>query len=423
MNINEAMEYITSFDRLGKPVTDLNRMIALLSLLGNPHKDLKYIHIAGTNGKGSVAQMCNDILIHAGYRVGMYTSPYMTHYSDRIKFNNENIDLDCLCGITEHIISVLKNVEYKSNFSQFEISTAIAFIYFKKMRCDVVVLETGIGGRLDCTNVIKAPIVSIITSISHDHNQILGSTLTEVASHKAGIIKKNSPCVLSANNPDEVVDIVKNQCEFCHSQLVIPELTNLHVFKSDILGSEFYYNGNSYLLKMSGCHQILNATSVIEAMKFICDDGFAISYDDIYFGINNARVPARGEVLSENPLIILDGAHNPAGMKSLTDIIKKSNKRQCIAVIGMVKDKNVRESISQIIPYVSDFICVEGFSTRAVSADDLVQVIKSFKKKAFSVYDIDLAVKEAVNLINDDGMLVICGSLFLASVARKIFVE
>ncbi len=423
MNINEAMEFISSFDRLGKPVTDLNRMIALLSLLGNPHKDLKCIHIAGTNGKGSVAQMCNEILIHAGYRVGMYTSPYMTHYSDRIRFNNDNIDLDILCEITEHIISVLDNVEYKSSFSQFEISTAIAFIYFKKMRCDVVVLETGIGGRLDCTNVINAPIISIITSISHDHNNILGSTLTEIASHKAGIIKKHSPCVLSAYNPDEVVDIVKSECELCHSLFVIPELTNIHLFRSDIFGSEFYYNGNSYSLKMIGRHQIINAISVIEAMKFVCDNGFAISYDDIYFGINNARVPARGEVLSEDPLIILDGAHNSAGMKSLTDIIKKSNKKQCIAIIGMVKDKNVRESISQIVPYVSDFICVEGFSPRAVSADDLVKVIKSFKKNAFSVYDIDLAVKEAVNLVNDDGMLVICGSLFLASVARKIFVE
>ena len=423
MNINEALAYISGFDRLGKPVTDLNRMIALLTLLGNPHKDLKYIHIAGTNGKGSVAEMCSEILVHAGYRVGKFISPYITHYCDRIQFNNENINFDSLCEIVSHVKIVLEDIEYKTSFSQFEISTAIAFIYFKKMRCDVVVLETGIGGRLDCTNVIESPLVSIISSISHDHDKILGFTLKEVAYHKSGIIKKKSPCVLSANNTDEVVDIVKRQCQQCLSPLVIPEINNLHVFKSDILGSEFYYNSNLYSLKMSGSHQILNATAVIEAMKFICDQGFSISYDDIYSGINSARVQARGEVLSQNPLIILDGAHNPAGMRSLTDIIKKADKKQCIAIIGMIKEKNIEESISQLAPYVSDFICVDGFAPNAVPAEELIRVIKSFNKNAFSVYDIDLAVKEAVSLVNDNGLLVICGSLFLASVARKIFVE
>lgn len=423
MNINEALAYISGFDRLGKPVTDLNRMIALLTLLGNPHKDLKYIHIAGTNGKGSVAEMCSEILVHAGYRVGKFISPYITHYCDRIQVNNENINFDSLCEIVSHVKIVLEDIEYKTSFSQFEISTAIAFIYFKKMRCDVVVLETGIGGRLDCTNVIESPLVSIITSISHDHDKILGFTLKEVAYHKSGIIKKKSPCVLSANNTDEVVDIVKRQCEQCLSPLVIPEINNLHVFKSDILGSDFYYNSHSYSLKMSGSHQILNATAVIEAMKFICDQGFSISYDDIYSGINSARVQARGEVLSQNPLIILDGAHNPAGMRSLTDIIKKADKKQCIAIIGMIKEKNIEESISQLAPFVSDFICVDGFAPNAVPAEELVRVIKSFNKNAFSVYDIDLAVKEAVSLVNDNGLLVICGSLFLASVARKIFVE
>lgn len=423
INLNEAMEYIESYDRLGKPVSDLNRIVALMSLLGNPHKDLKFIHIAGTNGKGSVAYMCNEVLIHAGYRVGLFTSPYIIEYSDRIKFNNENIDSQSLCEIVEHLKNVLENVEYKINFSQFEISTAIAFLYFKKMRCDIVVLETGIGGRLDSTNVIQSPIVSIITSISHDHDKILGSTLEEVAYQKAGIIKKDSPCVLSANNPDEVVEVIKKECINKNSLLVIPDYSNMHVFKADVFGSDFYYNGRSYKLKMSGKHQIINALSVIDAIKIVCENGFSVSYNDLYYGISHVKVPARGEVLSRYPLIILDGAHNQAGMKSLADIISKTNCNNCIAVIGMIRDKNVKEAIKEISPYVSEFICVDDFSPQAIPADELVDIIKVYNKSAFSVYDVRLAITEAKNYIKGNDMLLICGSLYLASVARKIILE
>ena len=301
-----AMSFINSVDRLGKPVSDLNRMVALLSLLGDPQNSLKCIHIAGTNGKGSVAQMCSEILTYAGYRVGLFTSPYIVEYSDRIKFNGENIKPDCLCNMVELIKTVVDKLEYKNDFSQFEMSTAIAFLYFKSMRCDIVVLETGIGGELDSTNVINNPIVSIITSISHDHNAILGNTIEEISVQKAGIIKNNCPCILSANNQKEVVDVIKKACDNKKAKLVIPDFNTVHILNSGIMGSEISYKANIYKIKMSGEHQVINALSVIEAMEFVKQNGFAITYNDIYNGIKRAKVYARGEILSQEPLIILD---------------------------------------------------------------------------------------------------------------------
>ncbi len=423
INFDEAMSFINSFDRLGKPVSDLNRMTALLSLLGNPHKHLKFIHIAGTNGKGSVAQMCSEILIDAGYRVGLFTSPYIIDYTDRIKVGNNNIPEKSLCEIVEQVKKVTDSVEYRESFSQFEITNAIAFLYYRKIHCDIVVLEVGIGGRLDSTNVITAPLVSIITSISYDHTAILGETLKDIAFHKAGIIKKGCPCVLSVNNPQEVVEVIQKEALHKISMLMIPDNKKLRVIHSGIMGSDIFYDGKPYRIKMSGEHQIINALSVIEAMNILIKKGMCISYRNIFNGIKSAVVPARAEVLSTEPIIILDGAHNQAGMSSLGSILSKIDCTPKIAVIGMVRDKNARESIKQILPYISEFICVDGFAANAVPAGELADIIKSLGKNAFEVYDIDYAISEAKEIINDAGLLVICGSLYLASTARKIYLK
>lgn len=422
ITFDEAMTYINSFDRLGKPVSDLNRMVALLSLLGDPQKDLKFIHIAGTNGKGSVAQMCSDILINAGYRVGTFTSPFMVEYSDRIRVNNENIKSGCLCETIAYVKKIVDKIEYKSFFSQFEISTAIAFLYFRNMRCDIVVLETGIGGKLDATNVIKSPIVSIITSISHDHDKILGDTLKEIANQKAGIIKPKCPCVLSAKNPTEVIHVIENACNNNKSELVIPNCNKFSMLSSKITGSEFLYKAKSYKIRMSGEHQIINALTVIEAMEFVNKSGFLVTYTNIYEGLKKSMVFARGEILANNPLIILDGAHNPAGMNALANILSKVEYKYSIAVVGMQKDKNAKLALKEIAPYITDFVCVDGFSENAMPAEELVRIIKSLGKKAFSVYDVRLAITEAKEFIKDGDLLLICGSLYLASTARKIYI-
>lgn len=422
ISFEKAMAYINSFDRLGQPVSDLNRIEALLSLLDNPQKSLRFIHIAGTNGKGSVAQMCNDILLHAGYRVGLFTSPYITEYTDRIRCDGKNISHEMLCEIINEIKAVVDTLPYKSAFSQFEISTVIALMYFKRTRCDIVVLETGIGGLLDSTNVVENKVVTIITSISYDHTKILGNTLEKIAFQKAGIIRKHVPCILSANNAPEVVKTVSEQCDNNGSELIIPQYDKVRVFKSDIYGNEFYYGGSDYRTRLCGTHQIINAITVIEAMKIVEKSGFSVSYNDVSEGLKNAKILARAEILSKSPLVILDGAHNPAGMRSICQIVSGIKCSRHIAVIGMTKEKDAESTIKEIIPFFNDFICVDDFGKNAYNADILAKMLRGYKKNAVSIYDLKLAVSEAREMVGDNGLLLICGSLYLASEVRKFLV-
>lgn len=422
ISFDKAMAYISSFDRLGKPVSDLNRIEALLSLLDNPQKSLKFIHIAGTNGKGSVAQMCNDILVQAGYRVGLFTSPYILEYCDRIRCNGKNISHEMLCKITAEVKAVVDGLPYKSAFSQFEISTVIALVYFCRIHCDIVVLETGIGGLLDSTNVVENKIVTIITSVAYDHTKILGDTLELIAFQKAGIIRKHIPCILSAENQKEVVSTVSAQCRNKGSDLIIPETDKVKVFKSDIFGNLFYYGGSEYRTRLSGRHQIINALSVIEAMKVVERSGFRITFENVYEGIKQAKIPARAEVLSKSPVIILDGAHNPSGMHSIAEIVKNIDSTKRIAVIGMTKEKDIESTIKEIVPYFNDFICVDSFSANAEDAEHIAKLLRQYKKNAISIFDMKLAVDEAREMVGENGLLLICGSLYLASEVRKIII-
>ncbi len=420
---DEAMDYINSFDRMGAPVTDLNRIGALLSLLGNPQKSLKFIHIAGTNGKGSVATMCSEILVRAGYRTGLFTSPFIIDYTDRIKVDNKNIQKQSMCVLVKLLSKKLEEIEYRQKFSQFEITTALAFLYFKEVKCDIVVLETGIGGRFDSTNIIDNPVVSIITSISHDHNKILGNTLKEIAYQKAGIIKNGCACILSAQNPDEVIEVIKNESRKKNAKLIIPDDKNCIYLNSSIMGSEFSYYGGIYKLKMIGKHQVINALSVIEAMQIVKSKGFLISDSNIARGLEQAQIFARAEVLAKEPLIILDGAHNQGGMKALCELLKSIEYNRSLAVIGMKKDKNVEATVAELIPHISEFICVDGFDENSVRADELASMINRMGGKAFFVYETDLAISEAKNIASKNDLLLICGSLYLASSARKIYLN
>ncbi len=422
-NMTEAMSFINSFDKLGKPVSDLNRIAALLDILGNPQDKLRFIHVAGTNGKGSVSEMCSQILITSGYRVGLFTSPYILVYSDRIRINGENIPDTELCDIAEYVNEKIDKLEYKSHFSQFEITTVIAFLYFLKQHCDIVVLETGIGGRLDSTNVIKTTILSIITSISYDHTKILGDSLEKIAYQKAGIIKRKVPCVVSANNSTEVVEVIKSYAYQMQSSVIIPEYDYVTIVRSDEMGSEFEYKGIFYRLKLCGVHQIINAVSVIEAMKIVNMSGFKVDISGIQAGLLKAKMLARVEIISSDPLIILDGSHNPAGLRAMADVIRKKNPSQVIAIIGMMKGKDVKASVAEISPVITDFICVDGYNPNELEAEELVKIIKSNGKNAFAINDVNLAILTAKDIVTRNGLLLICGSLYLASEARKYLIE
>lgn len=410
----DEIEFINSFSHSGKPVKDLSRVKGLLAELGDPQDSLKFVHIAGTNGKGSMAQMFSEIFTCAGLKTGLFTSPYIIRYTDRIKINGVDIPKDALARMAKRVKAVTDMHCDRENFSQFEITTAIAFLYFAEEKCDIVVLETGLGGLLDSTNVITTPVVTVIGSVDFDHTAILGDTLEKIAYQKAGIIKPHCPCVLSAGNDMAVIRTVREQAVKNLSQLVIPDINQMKLLRCDTFGSEFEFKGQRYEVSMGGAHQVLNALSVISAVRLINDE-FKIPQEKIAQGIKSAQLEGRVQILSKEPLMILDGAHNPDGLSALAGVLEHCGKRPCRAVIGMCRDKNITAAVKNLVPYVEKLYTVDGFSERAENAQALADIINSLGGKAEP--SDKPAIEKAKDLAadNQNGLTLICGSLFLCA--------
>ncbi len=407
------MEFINAFTHSGKPVKDLNRIKRLLAALGDPQNSLRFVHIAGTNGKGSTAEMFSRIFIDAGLKTGCFTSPFIIRYNDRIRVGGKDIPSSDLSRIAEKVRTAVNTLPDSADLSQFEITQAIAFLYFVQQKCDIVVLETGLGGLLDCTNVITTPLLTVITTIDLDHTAILGDTIAQIAAQKAGIIKPNVPCVLSANNPRDAVNVVTQAAEKNHSALVIPDIESVLVKRLDCFGAGFDYKGKSYTLSMGGAHQITNALSVIEGCELL-KQTLALTDESITRGIAQAVLPARVEILCTSPLTILDGAHNPDGLSALAKVLDGCGKR-CFALIGMCRDKNIDSAVQKLIPYVDSFYTVDGFSERALDRTDLAQKIISLGGKAQPCgLPIDVQIK-ALQKAHPNDITLICGSLYLAA--------
>lgn len=414
MNINDAMSYINGFSKLGSPVTDLSRFRRIMDALGNPQDKLKFVHIAGTNGKGSTVRMIADSLTSAGYRTGEFTSPYITVYNDRIRIDGKNISDDELCGIILRIRPVMDSL--CEECSQFEISSAIAFTYYAEMKCDIVVLEAGLGGLLDCTNIITTTAVSVITHIALDHTKILGDTYEKIARQKAGIIKLSRPVVLAPSQPREAENIVRGTAVSLGSEFITPDIDKLKVEECGCGGNIFKYKGESYKTLMLGRHQIDNALTAIETLNVLKKQGFKISYTDIFNGTALAEVPSRCQVLrNESPFVIIDGAHNPDGMKALSEFVAEISKSPKIMICGMMETKDWHTALQFISPYIDTALCVDGFTVNTVSAPKLLNEFRSAQ-----TINLDEAVKTALRLAGNDGMVIIAGSLYLAAALRKM---
>ena len=407
------MEFINQFTHSGKPVTDLGRAKRLLGALGDPQDKLAFVHIAGTNGKGSVAEMFNRIFISAGLKTGCFTSPFILRYNDRIRIDGCDIPDSELSQIAAQVRATVEALPEKDDFSQFEITQAIAFLYFEKHACDIVVLETGLGGLLDCTNIITSPLLTVITTIDLDHTAILGDTIAQIAAQKAGIIKPGVPCVLSANNPDDAVAVVSQTAQANGSRLVIPDISEVRITSADCFGSKFEYHGLSCTLSMGGVHQVTNALSVIEGCGLLREK-LGLTDEVIAAGIEKAVLPARVEVLSKSPLTILDGAHNPDGLGALSKVLAEC-KQRCFAIIGMCKDKNINSAVSKLIPFVEEFYTVDGFSDRALERNELANKINALGGKAQPCrHPINEQIK-ALQKTHPNDITLICGSLYLAA--------
>lgn len=432
MNFNECMEFVNSYSKSGKPVTDLSRAENLMRLVGNPQNRLDFIHVAGTNGKGSTVEYISNALIYSGYKVGQFTSPFVLHYTDRIRINGREIDKESFCEICEFI----KNRIDDQPYSQFEITMAIAMWWFEMEGCDIVVLEAGIGGLLDCTNIIEPPVLSVITSISLDHTAILGDTVEKIARQKAGIIKENSAVILSMDNNHNIKYLVEKVAKEKNAEFICPECCDFKYLAMESDGNPFIYKKEQYKTAMFGFHQPKNAVTAIEACRYLMKKGFVVPEYAIRKSIETTQVKARVQYIDGNPPVIVDGGHNPSGVYALCYVLGDIRiKRNIYTVVGMIDTKDYKRSIEIISGHSDKIFITDDFAANAVPVKKLIKIIADYNKHIakynmrlpettdkFHVPDFEAckslaeAVEKAKTLaIENNGIVVVCGSLYLAS--------
>lgn len=420
MNFAEAEQYIHSFTRFGSQL-GLERMAELLRRIGNPQDQLHFVHIAGTNGKGSTAKMTSTILKEAGYTVGMYISPFVVDFRERFQVNNHMIEKSEFSALVEFIDPYVKELASEGQqVTEFEVITAIAFEFFRRRKCDIVALEVGLGGRFDATNVIRTPDCAVICSISLDHTDILGDTIAEIAFEKAGIIKENTDVVTYPLQEPEALAVFLEQCQKSNSRLIQPNPGAIEILESGVLGSRFVYDGRTYKLRLAGKHQIYNAAAVIETMKVLRKKGFSVSDNAIYQGIKKAAFPARFEIMSRHPLIIVDGAHNRQAAASLAQTLDKLEASPKIAVMGMMADKDYRSAVASIGSKCEEIITIPvPCNPRAVDPVLLAEAAGPYCKTVATIPDYDVALETALSRAGEKGAVIICGSFYMASDMRK----
>ena len=419
MNYQESEAFIHSFHRFTKE-PGLNGIRTLLALLGEPQKKLRFIHIAGTNGKGSTTVMCASILREAGYRTGMFVSPYVLTFRERIQVDGQMIPEEEIAKLCEKIqLAVEKMTQSGIAPAEFEVVTALGMLWFAKQNCDVVCLEVGLGGRLDATNVIDQSLVSVICAIGYDHTQILGDTLQKIAFEKCGILKPGGICVSYPQQDPEALAEIMAQCAQKENRLIIPNAKSVEICTESILGSRFYYHGLTFELPLAGRHQIYNFLTAFSAIEAVKLQGFAISDKNITDGIAKVVFPARMEQISVEPLVILDGAHNLQGCEALAKAMPLTPKKK-VVIMGMLRDKDWLHAAARIAQEAEMFFAVSPENPRALPAGELAAAVEGIagKVKAFST--IESAVDAALPLLEEDAALFCCGSLYLASQARPV---
>lgn len=415
MNYSETLEKIHSLNRFGiKP--GLERISALMENLGNPQDKLKFIHIAGTNGKGSTAAMLSNICIAAGKKTGLFISPFVVNFRERIQVNGEYIEENSLCNLVERVIPAAETV-YKSigdTVTEFEFITATAFLYFAEKNCDIVVLETGLGGRLDSTNIIKTPLLSVITKIDLDHTAVLGSTVSEIAAEKCGIIKANSAVVTPSTQNEQALKVIRRAANEKGAKFILADKNYAEDIINEPFGNYVTYKGIKLFTQKPGAHQVENMTVAAQAAIFL-----GINEKHITRGIENTSFPARLEVISKNPLVLLDGAHNDNGAAALSEYLIDNNIRP-IVILGMMKDKDCSSVIKKICSYAKFVITVTVKSNpRAESAENLLNLAKKYCENCVTASSYDKALEIAFKKSGEENApVLVCGSLYLASDIR-----
>jgi len=425
MDYNEVVNLIETSMRFGcRP--GLERTARLLDFLGNPHKRLKLVHVAGTNGKGSTTAMIANILSSAGYSTGMYISPHLYRNTERMTIDGKEITEGDFAVYATEVLDKVRIMREKGleEPTQFEMYTAMAFLYFERSKVDFAVIEVGLGGRYDATNVID-PLLSVITSISYDHTDILGDTIEKIAYEKAGIIKEGSRVVMYPQLYSEAASVIEAVCKEKGVKLIKADESLLTLRDYNEKGQIIDFAYGAYAIEgmklpLIGDHQLKNAAVALTAIAELEAMGHPVGEGAIRAGMESVRWPCRLSIASSEPLILIDGAHNEDGINSLEGALRKYfSSRKIIFVIGMLKDKDYGYAIRKLMPLAHRAVATEPVSGRALPAAAMAEAIRPYCGEVIPEPDIVKAIERAKELCDGDSMLCICGSLYLAGSAYE----
>lgn len=424
MNYEEAVARLEEPGNFGAK-RGLGRIRRLLALLGNPQERLKFVHVAGTNGKGTTCALLASVLRRAGYKTGLYQSPHVCDFRERFQVNGEIISRGALCSAAERVLAAAERMKREGETAAaFEHFTALAMVWFAEQRCDAVVLEVGLGGRFDATNVISRSLVSVITSVSLDHTRILGDTVEQIAREKCGIIRPEGAVVCSPEEPPEALAVIRSVSAACGARLTEASALGVRAVSADLSGTELAWGNTRLRLPFLGLHQVKNAAAALAAIGVLRAEGFEIPEDAVARGFAEARLPARQEVLSLSPVVLLDGGHNPEGIGALADTIRRYLPgKRVTAVGGMMADKDSVQSAARLRGLFSTVFTVSPRSDRALEAEEFARVLQKADLNARPAESVESALDAAFSRIGPDDALVVFGSLYLAGEARPLLLE
>ena len=411
MTLDEALRYIHEVCWKGT-IPGLERIQALLDAMGNPERKCKFVHVTGTNGKGSTCAMVASILRKAGYKTGLYTSPYLIRFNERIQINGEQISDADICELTEYVKPFAESIFERP--TEFEMVTAIGFEYFARHKCDIVVCEVGMGGEFDATNVIAAPEAAVICNIGLDHTEVLGDTLEKIAGAKAGIIKPGCDAVLYRERPSVEV-VFEERCKALNAPLHKADFGSLHLLSHSLEGQVFDWERfHALRLPLLGEHQLHNAAVALTTARVLQKRGWKITDAQIREGIESVRWPGRFELMRKDPMFIIDGGHNPQCIEALVKNIRDYLPgRELTVLTGVLGDKDFHCMYRDVAQYAKEFITITPANPRALTAEKLADYLRQFGKPVTACDVVADGVRLAIEHAGKDGVVLCYGSLYM----------
>lgn len=424
MDYQQSRAYIKDAEQYAGGALDLTNIKELMKRLGNPQDQLKYIHVAGTNGKGSVIAYLYTTLMKAGYHVGRYISPSVYSYREKIETEGKPISREKFAEQTTRVAAVIEEMtaEGLAHPTPFEIETAVAFLFFAEEKCDPVILEVGMGGITDATNLITTTELAVLVPISMDHQSFLGNTISEIAEKKAGIIKPGSS-VVTIGQETEALEVIKKTGAEAGADVCVADVSEAEVLEADFTGQRFCYKGEEYTLSLAGSYQTENAVLALEALRILDERGYHTTLEQRKEGLWATRWNGRLTIIHKDPLFIVDGAHNPAAADMLEDSVRKYFKdRRLFFIMGVFKDKDYPYIIRKLCPYAEQILAIETpDNPRALPAEELAKAIRPYNANVRAEKNIPRAVEELFEMAGKDDVILSFGSLsFIGEITRIV---